>query len=866
MKIDYRIIRSLFAAFSAALLLQGCSSKELDNMEGGYGHIQFHLFKDASYVAPGTKAANELDFLADAAKLKVTLRTDNNDILTPTVTLEAAEGGRAEYGLASDKIKLLSGDYKLTAYQIFDALDSPVYTENLSEARSFTITSGCLVSKDLTVAVTERGHVKFTLVKNCPEVKGSGVDQYPFYMISSVDVKIKNKLTYEVSEIKNLKTIHEFVQDEREGYDDGYITAVCKSDSLVSLKGGDYEIVSFRTYFDRARKVYETCDNVSAEPFTVKDNEVTEASVPVTLNVTVPYMKDALALKKIWEALDGPNWKVKWNFDSDVDIWTAQSGVQILENGRVASLNFEDTGARGPMPAEIGELTELRALYLGTHSYKEGGSVTGPSRKACTYNPYESDMRQQLRDSFEETFVGKYDPYACVSEELKLPLYLSGKLSSSQSARTELKYPAPDEGTNYSNGITSLPAEINKLEKLQMLYIAYSPLTSLPDDMSGLKSLTDMEMFYLPDLTEFPKGIATLPKIQGLTFACNYRVTPESLYDGLAAINAGNAAKSIQGLYLPNQKLNTVPDMTACEGMTVFNIQNCGATKFEKAFGKKHSIVQLLCSGNNFSELPLDDQGYFIGIDENTESVNFAGNKFTVMPDFFDAKSIYTAGTIDFSDNQISSFGTFGGTYRGLNCNTLNLSHNPLGHFPEEFAKSNSSITYIILQGCGIETISEDALKSDKIRNMTTIDLSYNKLKSLPDNFNSNTFPYLSGLDLSYNRMSAFPYRAVNNQYLTVFIFRHQRDAEGKRCMRDWPTGIGAALSGLRALYLGSNDIRLVNDNLSFLIFNLDISDNPNISIDVSSICPYIASGYFNLIYSPDQDIRGCDDYLNLNK
>ena len=84
--------------------------------------------------------------------------------------------------------------------------------------------------------------------------------------------------------------------------------------------------------------------------------------------------------------------------------------------------------------------------------------------------------------------------------------------------------------------------------------------------------------------------------------------------------------------------------------------------------------------------------------------------------------------------------------------------------------------------------------------------------------------------------------------------------------MREWPTGIGGALYGLRALYLGSNDIRAVNDNLSYLIYNLDISDNPNISIDVSNICSYIGAGYFNLIYSPDQDIRGCDQYLKLNK
>ena len=76
--------------------------------------------------------------------------------------------------------------------------------------------------------------------------------------------------------------------------------------------------------------------------------------------------------------------------------------------------------------------------------------------------------------------------------------------------------------------------------------------------------------------------------------------------------------------------------------------------------------------------------------------------------------------------------------------------------------------------------------------------------------------------------------------------------------------GIGQALAGLRALYLGSNDIRVVTDELSYMIYNLDIQDNPNISIDVSAVCSYIKSGWFNLMYSPGQDIRGCD-FLNLD-
>ena len=39
----------------------------------------------------------------------------------------------------------------------------------------------------------------------------------------------------------------------------------------------------------------------------------------------------------------------------------------------------------------------------------------------------------------------------------------------------------------------------------------------------------------------------------------------------------------------------------------------------------------------------------------------------------------------------------------------------------------------------------------------------------------------------------------------------------------------------------------------------LDIQDNPNISIDLTSVCPYIENGLYKLFYDKTQDIRGCD-------
>ena len=98
---------------------------------------------------------------------------------------------------------------------------------------------------------------------------------------------------------------------------------------------------------------------------------------------------------------------------------------------------------------------------------------------------------------------------------------------------------------------------------------------------------------------------------------------------------------------------------------------------------------------------------------------------------------------------------------------------------------------------------------------------------------------------------------------LTVMSIRQQRDDEGNRTLREWPTGLYTH-PGLSAFYIGSNDLRKIDDTISPYILLFEIKDNPNISIDLSSVCPYIEMGYYELIYDSTQDIRGCDA-LNLD-
>ena len=860
MKFEKRNLTLLILALlSSVLLFTGCTDEAEPVSEPGYGYVQFHLFKKGSY----TKAGDKLEYLRDAAKIRVTLRSHDNDIITPVAVVEAVDKNLSEWGLQTAKIRLIAGKYTMTAYEIYDGLDNSVLVGAPSETVVLDVKANGIVSEDIALNVVDRGWAKFRLVKDLSEIVGTkagkdGADEHPFYGIQSVDLTVKNKNTGEITEITNIEVTHKFVDGEKAA-DPDYVSGICVSDTLVALKGGTYIVTKFRTYFDYFRKVYETSTNVAENEFVVKDNQETDADVPVTLHTTSGHVQDALALREIWEALDGPNWRIKWEFNCDVDAWTANTGVQILGNGRVASLDLTGTGAKGAMPAAIAKLTELRKLTLGTIGYNAaaGGTTVTTGRKLTYFTPEDHEADRRLT-------IGTRDPRSRFSKELQQSFEIAGDPVKPGVKSLNERMPVMYKPEVNATDIVSLPDEINQLKNLEHITIAFSPIKIFPADMSGLTALTDVEIFACTELTEFPKGLATCPKLTSLTYSFNVNTAVSSMEEGISAINNGPASKTIQLLYFPNQRIDNMPDLSNIPRLSVLVIQGCGLKSFTAPFSKDQFFVQFMASDNELTSLPRDEKGNFLAYNAETEEVNFSGNKFTELPDIFDAKSAYQVGTVDFSKNQIASV-EHGDAYRGIKAATFDISYNKLKELPVQlFGTSSSSISYLKIDGNGMEKISKEAIEGKYTYRTTTISMAYNKLKSLPDEFDSLTFPYLSGIDMSYNRFDYFPYTAVNNQYLSVFIFRHQRDADGDRCMRTWPTGIGQALAGLRALYLGSNDIRVVTDQLSYMIYNLDIQDNPNISIDVSAVCSYIKSGWFNLMYSPGQDIRGCDEALKL--
>ena len=895
----YRFIVCVVLA-AISVLATGCSKNEIDNREHGYGYVQFKLYKQASYDAgniagkDATRAiVSRLEYLSDACKVKVML-SYNSTTISQTLTLQTSDSELAEYGLRSTPLKLLIGDYKIIGFRLYDAEDNELYIGSVDTNNTFSISSGLLVH-DLTVNVRPRGKVRFSLKKdlssfNKPSTKGVErpytFDEIKFVNLTVAEVTPSGSLTNptQFQQLPAKFSLH-LDEDNEQSDEFGYQTSSIVCDTIISLPAGKYRVTKYEA-LDERKVLLEDCSSVNQKDFTIEDNQQCEASVYISLYETDDYIQDYYALYEIWKSLNGEKWYydgenfnrgANWNFNKDVDLWGDQPGVELHSNGRVARIDISDFGFSGPLSPAIGQLTELVELYLGTHN----------DTNAVGYDPtldQSISLLERNRNRFEnhKRFLATIHPASQLSEPCARALKENGistpaiSLYDTMQERDifDMKSGVQREivkcDTNHGtikNGLTEIPAEIGNLKKLEYFYIANSKIASLPDEMEQLEACTDIEIYNCPNLVDFPMAITRMPSLISLNISNNKQWSAESVLAGMRGLATGPSAEKIQILYARQNSLEVMPkEFRNMKKLGLLDLAFNRIALIEEPYGKAFAPVQLYLDNNQLTEIPHDTD-VFCGTDDmETFSVKY--NKLTKFPNIFSSNSLYTIKSVDFTGNDIRSFEGEHETdeakkFKGIKVETLTLSQNyNLGKYPIALAKTNSLVSYIILRACGLTEVPSGSFTYRNSVDLVSLDLSYNKLTKLPKEMHAGNMPYLYGVDLSFNRFKEVPFEPLDASGLTVLAVRSQRNADGERCLDKWPTGIGDH-RGLRGLYLGSNNIGRVEDNISYLIYYLDISDNPNIVFDATDICYWWMNGAYVLIYDKTQNIRNCDYMLD---
>lgn len=872
MKRNLKIGILILSALLMGTLWSCKSNEDVLPEDQGYGYLQIQLGKE---LTRSITSGEPLEYLAKARKLKVTLVRDNRTI-SQTLNLLSSSSFEeaAEYGLKTEKLQIMAGEYKLTGYQIYGDAGALLQVADVDN-QSVKVESSHLTLLPVNVAAILRGRLTIVLDKNreallpavpknlMPEktlssrgmraakanVAPAADVQYVYENIKSVSLVLRNKVTGAEIQHNGIK-----VELNAEG--------LLAADTLLSTIAGKYALIEYTIMGTNSETLLVDRNFKEEIIVDIEDSKKVEARIPVKLQLNEA-IKDYIALREMWLALDGENWSclgwgmpagVNWDFTRPVEEWGYQQGVFTFENGRVAAINLGAFNPKGDIPEILAQFTELNMLWIGEHSDVMPMGQHAEGEDNSSYARFVKGL------SLEET---RWDAAVRRSSGLSKQ-YHSALLQSlgQQNVANGMyaKYvrkPVPYEVTpsgEVTNRITSLPDVFDKLTKLEGLYVANNYVSEIPPSVAKLSSLTDLEIFNLQKLTKFPVQFKNVATLKSCNFGVLRSISTADIESGLAEFFQGDCKKELELLYMRENNVVTLPEEV--KFMTRLGLLDLADNKMTgkmTPLTKSIAIIQLYLDNNKLTSIGTDAEGYFSRI-EDCETLSFINNQLTEVPNIFKpgGKFLDVMGSANFSDNKITKFED---GFAGIQVETLNLSNNNFsGIFPDNLSKSGSHLYNLIVSDNDIDSLPGAAF--DSLYMLSAFEAIGNKLQYMPYEFNGINLPYLQGLDLSNNCFFRFPFIVLDPANLTQLYMTCQMDkVDGSRCLTTWPEGIWKH-KGIRVLQFQGNDFRQV-DRFPEMVNYFDISDNPNVKLDVS---PEMVRRIFNLnnlrfIYDEDQNI-----------
>lgn len=524
-------------------------------------------------------------------------------------------------------------------------------------------------------------------------------------------------------------------------------------------------------------------------------------------------------------------------------------------------VNLESFNPKGFVPDAIGDLTQLETLYLGNHD--ETVSIVGDEGMEGILSHYllareGVDVRAHRMDIARERFALR-----------RAQLQVASKLNyESRNTRPTVytKYTGRNKGS-MSNRITGISERIGELAgTLTMVYIANGFIEELPESFGKLENLTDLEI-YNCRVTTFPEQLKELPNLVSLNFSMNGNLDLESTYENLDDFfTNGKSQGTVQLLYLNDDKLTKLPP--SISNMKKLGMLDLAYNKLVElpALGNV-SPVQFMVDCNQLGNEALGAGATPIPnnfcITDDLELFSASCNKlkkFPVLLSNMKNDGKYSIEEIDLSVNQIDGFEP---GFKGVRAEKLNLCSNKFTKLPTEFSEYSSVINFLRLSYNGITEVPFESFKN--LKALEALELAGNKIKSMPNEFNSEYLPHFSGIDLSQNRFDTFPVNILYVNSLNQLILNSQgyytdvAQKKFKRTLVEWPTGLDQHMA-LKILEVSGNDLRMIQtfpDNLN----KFDVSDNPNIKMTVpSAIIARINDGSFLLVYDETQDITNVNN------
>ncbi|MEH2328212.1 COR domain-containing protein [Nostoc sp.] len=262
----------------------------------------------------------------------------------------------------------------------------------------------------------------------------------------------------------------------------------------------------------------------------------------------------------------------------------------------------------------------------------------------------------------------------------------------------------------YDKGLTTLPAEIERLTNLRSLDLSFNQLSSLPPEIGQLTNLQSLDLSR-NQLSSLPPEIGQLTNLQSLDLGRNQL---SSLPPEIGQLT------NLQSFNLGRNQLSSLPlEIVQLTNLQSLNLWNNQLSSLPLEIVQLTNLQSLYLWDNQLSSLPPE-----ISQLTNLQSLDLGINQLSSLPP--EIVQLTNLQSLDLGSNQLSSLPPE--IVQLTNLQSLDLGSNQLSSLPPEIVQ---------------------------LTNLQSLDLSSNQLSSLPPEIVQLT--NLQSLDLSSNQLSSLP-------------------------------------------------------------------------------------------------------------
>ena len=277
---------------------------------------------------------------------------------------------------------------------------------------------------------------------------------------------------------------------------------------------------------------YGACvDAVTGESDTANN-----CSTAVRVTVGAAVSPDRAALVALYNATDGPNWEANqtnWLSDRPIGEWY---GVTTDAAGRVTELDLSSNDLTGPIPPELGDLSNLMTLDLSFN--KLSGQIPSDLGNLSNLTSLDLGFNRNLSGSIPRELgtLSNLEHLVLLADNLsgQIPRELSNlsNLETLHLQGNNLSGQVPPELGNLSNleflhlGSNNLsgtiPSQLGNLSSLTSLHLEGNDLSgSIPSELSNLSNLGDLVLYGNNLSGPIPRELGSLSNLEVLFLRSN---------------------------------------------------------------------------------------------------------------------------------------------------------------------------------------------------------------------------------------------------------------------------------------------------------------------------------------------------------